>query len=1289
MNNMDSFIYIDPNFNDRVGHYLTWRNNLLKECRHRGIHFSHYVRRDIQYQMVENYHLLRLFPFKSSFRNISFWRQLKVTWFYQKNFEHILKKVASQKEIHHFSQIYFYTTHPILLKAICRAVQAVRIPKTKLNINLVLFYLNNNFLTGEYSPAYSKLLKQLSNTLERADKENTIRLYMDSTNGIRAYQPYFKRTINTLPMPVHYKSVQFSEKRCHTKDFYTVGYFGYATKKHGFDRLIQFFQDLESSQTFQNNKFIIKISTDIVEPGFHEPLQEFIQKWKNHQNITLITKNLENEKYQALLRESDIALIPYRREFYYAQTSSVFIDAIINKTIPIVEANSWMADQLKHLGCGETFETSQEKDLYHEYQKIIDNYQYYADRFPNDLDGFMSQFTTRSLFDQLFGIYDPVSFSVITPSLNQAEFLPDCIQSVAEQTIPPVEHLIYDPGSSDSSRDVVLNHSKELPYLRLFSEEDSGQADAVNKGIQDASGDIIAWLNADDSYYDNTVFENVARCFQSKYQPDIVYGTGVYIDEKGNTIKAAHINQNPDSLCEQLQKKVGILQPSVFIRKKSIAKIGLLDIDLNFCMDYEYWIRAAQYGLKFHFLPMRLSKARYYPTNKTLGRRGDSYREILDMLKENFGYIHIDWLKRFAEFLADRFDGVLKNSSNTQMKNPQLYNESLTDLIKNYSCSHMTLSLFEANQDNRPMCETYDSMKNLRIPIKAHCRVAPERDSSDGRSNKNRRKIKSITSRLSRFLSLNPMKKMNIFKHYKVGDRTFEFAGNWLETELAKGQHRLGCLKSKRVRDTCIIVGNGPSLNKTNLSLLQGEDVYISNHAYLSAELLNNAKFYSVVNYLVAEQSYWRINALRDVQKIFPYWLSYCLRVDENTSFVKSVGREEFSTNIAENVSWRSTVSFFMLQIAYYLGYRKVILIGFDHNFEQPPQVREGEILVQNSDDPNHFAPRYFKGKKWQAADTHSMEKLYLLAKQAYEENNREIINATVGGKLEIFRRDQLENLVPSKSNNSVKAFVKSSPNNGLHIKLEMANKFFSQNQHVDEVEIAHSFLRQNHNSKTMFDIGAHHGGSLWRFVQDGWAVFAFEPDKQNHKMLKKRFKKHKNLTIEKYAVSDKMAKSVPFFRSEESSGISSLNAFHHTHEFKQKVNIITLISYCQKKNINAIDFLKIDTEGSDYFVLREFPWDKIKPNLIICEFEDRKTLPLGYSYIDMAKFLTKKGYRIIVSEWEPILKYGVKHKWRKFNRFPCELTDRAAWGNFIALHCKFDLELLLDSYHFQSPIST
>jgi len=219
-----------------------------------------------------------------------------------------------------------------------------------------------------------------------------------------------------------------------------------------------------------------------------------------------------------------------------------------------------------------------------------------------------------------------------------------------------------------------------------------------------------------------------------------------------------------------------------------------------------------------------------------------------------------------------------------------------------------------------------------------------------------------------------------------------------------------------------------------------------------------------------------------------------------------------------------------------------------------------------------------------------------------------------------------------------------------------------------DEIELVYELFGHGEHTKVMVDVGAHHGGSLERFARDGWRIYAFEPDRKNRNYLEEMCQVYPAVSIDQRAVSDVCETNRTFFSSEVSSGISGLTSFHPSHRESDRVVTITISAFCEEKDITRINFLKIDTEGYDLFVLKGFPWRIMKPEVILCEFEDRKTKTLGYDFHELARYLQDKGYELLVSEWYPMVEYGTQHKWRKFVSYPCELTDKKAWGNIIAI---------------------
>ncbi len=200
-----------------------------------------------------------------------------------------------------------------------------------------------------------------------------------------------------------------------------------------------------------------------------------------------------------------------------------------------------------------------------------------------------------------------------------------------------------------------------------------------------------------------------------------------------------------------------------------------------------------------------------------------------------------------------------------------------------------------------------------------------------------------------------------------------------------------------------------------------------------------------------------------------------------------------------------------------------------------------------------------------------------------------------------------------------------------------------------------------------MIDVGAHFGESFGPYEKKGWKVLAFEPDPSNRERIKIKSDKTK---LYDFAVSNQSGLELEFFTSDESSGISGLVAFHDTHTSKFKVKTITLTEIVEEEQVSNVDFLKIDTEGNDLLVLKGFPFDKMKPQVILCEFEDKKTQHLDYTYNDMGDYLMSKGYKVFISEWYPIERYGVKHKWHSIKPYDSnsKLNDPSGWGNFIGV---------------------
>lgn len=234
-----------------------------------------------------------------------------------------------------------------------------------------------------------------------------------------------------------------------------------------------------------------------------------------------------------------------------------------------------------------------------------------------------------------------------------------------------------------------------------------------------------------------------------------------------------------------------------------------------------------------------------------------------------------------------------------------------------------------------------------------------------------------------------------------------------------------------------------------------------------------------------------------------------------------------------------------------------------------------------------------------------------------------------------------------------------------------MGLKSFTRDDNVavDETQVVYEYFRRRKpdHQGMMVDVGAHHGTAFKDFLEDGWQVHGFEPDPTNYAYVSQRYGENPSVTLNQLAVGASTGDELSFYASEQSTGISSLIPFHEGHEEVAKVKTIRLDDYLAATDVAKIDFLKIDTEGFDLRVLEGFDWERFQPDVIECEYEDAKTLKIGYDLYDLGQFLVDRGYTVFISEWLPIVRYGIRHQWRQLNQFPTKNIGGKSWGNFLA----------------------
>ena len=238
--------------------------------------------------------------------------------------------------------------------------------------------------------------------------------------------------------------------------------------------------------------------------------------------------------------------------------------------------------------------------------------------------------------------------SLVTPSLNQGKFTRATIESVLEQNYPHLDYHVQDGGSTDGTLTVLRSYDGRVPFVSV---KDAGQADAINKGLLGATGDVLGYLNSDDVLRPGALAA-VDEAFAA--DPDLVFvwGRANYLNEVGAEVSPYLVR--PDAI-ERLADACFIAQPAAFFRRSVWDEIGPFDASLHHTMDYDYWLRiAAKYpASRMKFLDRDLAGCRMHADAKTVAGWKRALEEIMDLVKRRTGYVSLWWCVAKWDHLTD------------------------------------------------------------------------------------------------------------------------------------------------------------------------------------------------------------------------------------------------------------------------------------------------------------------------------------------------------------------------------------------------------------------------------------------------------------------------------------------------------------------------------------------------------------------------------------------------------------------------------------------------------------
>jgi glycosyltransferase involved in cell wall biosynthesis len=228
------------------------------------------------------------------------------------------------------------------------------------------------------------------------------------------------------------------------------------------------------------------------------------------------------------------------------------------------------------------------------------------------------------------------------------EFLPAAVESVLAQDYSQIEYIVIDGGSTDGTAEILERYRR---FLEFLSEKDLGPADAIHKGLDKAKGEILAWLNADDTYEPGAV-RFAVEYLTAHPLADVLYGDGWWIMADGRPIRRYPTSPFNPSI---LERDCFICQPATFMRA-SAYRFCKIDRKLKLSFDYDLWIRMSKQGHRFEYAPRHLANSRMHPGCLTLGKRREMFLTSMELLRRHYGYVPFSWVFGYAAFLIDSRD---------------------------------------------------------------------------------------------------------------------------------------------------------------------------------------------------------------------------------------------------------------------------------------------------------------------------------------------------------------------------------------------------------------------------------------------------------------------------------------------------------------------------------------------------------------------------------------------------------------------------------------------------------
>lgn len=993
-------VYLDPGFLENRGHYMNFSKHVHAEAERRGIELRHFVNAGTSKDFSQQHRLAPVFARAAYLADGTRAEDvLEVAQAIDAGFGRIIESVAATAR--EFDEIvyYMYTGHPTYLSSLARHLARHSHGGTPVAAHVVLFYLSDMFCYGTDDGRYAHFLSAVSAQLEALDPQGRIRVGIDSDTAVELHARRFARPVQVVPFP-HVQRAEappFPVKSSAQSGRPRVSYTGYPHGKYGFDLVLALLEQSLSDPLWKEVEFELKINERVKE--YH-----LVERWDALKgrlgNITVHEGYMEDADYLAMIGRADVLLIPYNSQYNH-DTSAVLVDGLFGGCIVVAAEPSWMANVFSQHGSGRSYAPDDAASFIAATRDVVSNLADYQARTMRNIQGMAWKFSAEGLFDTIFP-----RWRTVLPAAPQDNPAPAA--GVAQDLIlPPVmigtNSLLEDRMSEDELKEELAVLTRRLSALN--KEFLPGESVTLPQRIADLKAIVAA---VDDADRDRRRFEALAAT--RKADRCVLIGPDVSLDAE--TIKALkdEIVFVPQQTYRQFRNTNTtpaflVLETGSFIRS-NIEDIRKLTGTTMFAPFHCAHVFSGQDDvIHFNHQPRKS-----YPDGYDISLRAQDVTYTSCTVVGTALQIAMSLgFRQICLLGVDIREGCAEHA-----ELDKLYSEVARTAVGN------GILVVNVGIDMQVPHIAFADIEPFVSPQRRARAVLAE--ATSGRLDRNWSADElAIAERV--LLSRHPCPS-DIYlptTKYQGVERVAAIRKVVTAWNDRQEVHRARLQEAKRRmqgRQRCFIIGNGPSLNQTNLDLLVDDVTFATNGIFLKfADTKFRPTFFVVEDHLVGEDRYREINELTGFTKLAPYYLGYCLEDGEDVIYYNHRGRKsypdgfDFSTNAEEITYTGCTVTFSCMQLAYYMGFKEIYLIGVDMSYVIPQEVKtskeyDTDVLDMDIDDPNHFIPNYFgRGYRWHDPNVDKMEQAYIEARKVTELNGVKIYNATIGGKCEVFDR--------------------------------------------------------------------------------------------------------------------------------------------------------------------------------------------------------------------------------------------------------------------------------------------